>query len=176
LPRGAAARERGTVQAGPGVRGRSPCIKEIAPQAPRFRAERGAAPQGARSQPGGRSRQGAWGNWLQARLPAQRGAAGAACGQGGNVPGCISPPGVRERASPTRSGRGSSSAPGLHRSRARLLCLGLAEPTISRAIDASMNTLRTVFHGVLSSLEPGHRSRAIWNQLRGQSAHNRDSG
>jgi hypothetical protein len=42
----------------------------------------------ARSQPGGRSRSGAWGNWLQARQPAKRGAEGAARGQGGNAPGC----------------------------------------------------------------------------------------
>jgi len=59
------------------------------------KAERGAAPKAARSQPGGRSRQGAWRNWTQARQPCE---AGAACGQGGNAPGCTSPPGVRERA------------------------------------------------------------------------------
>jgi hypothetical protein len=58
---------RGTVQAGPGVRGRSPCLKQI-------RAE------------------------------------GAACGQGGNAPGCRSPPGVRERARHARSGCGAAVA------------------------------------------------------------------
>jgi hypothetical protein len=92
-------RGRGTVQAGPGC-GAEPRVKKIAPQAHRCRAERGAAPKGARSQPGGRSRNGAWGNWTQARSPRQRGRAAAACGQGGNAPGCTSPPGVRERDGP----------------------------------------------------------------------------
>jgi hypothetical protein len=91
---------RGTVQAGPGVWGGQPCFKQWPrPQARTdSRAERGAAPKGARSQPGGRSRKGACGNWAQARQPAKRGAEGAACGQGGNAPGCDVPPGVRERA------------------------------------------------------------------------------
>jgi hypothetical protein len=94
-----AVRGRGTVQAGPRVRGRSPCLKQTtAGRRTTFQAERGATPKGARSQPGGRSRNGAWGNWLQARQPAQRGAEGE--GQGGNAPGCKVPPGVRERARP----------------------------------------------------------------------------
>jgi hypothetical protein len=102
---------RGTVQAGPGVRGRSPCHQtENRRQANPFsKRSVGPAPKGARSQPGGRSRNGAWGNWTQARQPAQRGAAGAACGQGGNAPGCKDPPGVRERARRHAEGAGQSN-------------------------------------------------------------------
>jgi len=61
---------RGTVQAGLGCRGGAPAGNS-------GRARRRAPipsgawghPKGARSQPGGRSRNGAWGNWLQARSP-----------------------------------------------------------------------------------------------------------
>jgi len=57
------------------VRGQRPRFKQTtAGRRTDSKAERGAAPQGARSQPGGRSRKGAWGNWRQARQPAKRGA------------------------------------------------------------------------------------------------------
>jgi hypothetical protein len=56
---------------------------------PDFKERSAGRPRkGARSQTGGRSRNGAWGNWASPSALRSTGAAGAACGQGGNASGC----------------------------------------------------------------------------------------
>jgi hypothetical protein len=91
---------RGTVQAGTGC-GAEPRVKQIAPQAPPIPSEAWGRPEGGaftarRARPKRRVGE------LDASPSAPRsgGAEGAACGQGGNAPGCTSPPGVRERPRP----------------------------------------------------------------------------
>jgi len=97
-------RGRGAGQAGPGVRGRSPSVKRIRTSgACSSGAERGPPRRGRVHSQEGAAVKARGGIGCKPVSPRQRGRA-AACGQGGNAPGCRSPRGGRERARHARTG------------------------------------------------------------------------